>query len=258
MTKKELCDRITFVKEVEHLRSHRRAKGRSVYNAFLLGRIGSQGIFVCGVVPAHFLFYRRCLSIASFNNKNDKEHLVNDEILSGNMNEKSQIRVIGPEGEQMGIMTVGSALESAYDKDLDLVLISPASNPPVCRILDYGKFRFDREKRKKEAKKNQTRVDVKEVQLSCHIDTNDFNTKANNAKRFLHSGNKVKVLVIFKGRQMAHQEVGRQLLERFREYVAEVGSVDKAPIMEGRSMTMIISPVKQTATKPAQPKPEQE
>ncbi|MBO7740892.1 MAG: translation initiation factor IF-3 [Clostridia bacterium] len=173
------------------------------------------------------------------------------------MNEKSQIRVIGPEGEQMGIMTVGSALESAYDKDLDLVLISPASNPPVCRILDYGKFRFDREKRKKEAKKNQTKVDVKEVQLSCHIDTNDFNTKANNAKRFLQSGNKVKVLVIFKGRQMAHQEVGRQLLERFREYVAEVGSVDKAPMMEGRSMTMIISPVKQTAVKPAQPKPEQ-
>ena len=257
MTKKELYDRIYSVKEVEHLRSHRRAQGRSVYNAFLLVRIVSQGIFVCGVVPAHFLFYRRCLIIASFN-KNDKEHLVNEEILSGGTNEKSQIRVIGPEGEQMGLMTVGSALESAYDKDLDLVLISPASTPPVCRILDYGKFRFDREKRKKEAKKNQTKVDVKEIQLSCHIDTNDFNTKANNAKRFLQSGNKVKVLVIFKGRQMAHQEVGKQLLERFREYVAEVGSVDKAPMMEGRSMTMIISPVKQSAAKPAQPKPEQE
>lgn len=194
----------------------------------------------------------------AFNNRNDKEHLVNEEILSGNINEKSQIRVIGADGEQMGIMTVGSALESAYDKNLDLVLISPTSNPPVCRILDYGKFRFDREKRKKEAKKNQVRVDVKEVQLSCHIDTNDFNTKANNARRFLQSGNKVKVLVIFKGRQMAHQEVGRQLLERFRAYVADVGSVDKDPVMEGRSMTMIVSPLKPSAAKNAQPKPTQE
>lgn len=204
-----------------------------------------------------FIFNRRCFHIA-INNRNDKEHLVNEEIISGAITEKSQIRVIGPEGEQMGIMTVGSAIESAYDKNLDLVLISPNGNPPVCRILDYGKFRFDREKKKKEAKKNQTRVDVKEVQLSCHIDTNDFNTKANNARRFLQSGNKVKVLVIFKGRQMAHQEVGRELLQRFREYVADVGSVDKEPMMEGRSMTMLISPLKPTATKGNPPKPTQD
>ena len=204
-----------------------------------------------------FYFNRRCFHIA-INNRNDKEHLVNEEIISGAITEKSQIRVIGPEGEQMGIMTVGSAIESAYDKNLDLVLIFPNGNPPVCRILDYGKFRFDREKKKKEAKKNQTRVDVKEVQLSCHIDTNDFNTKANNARRFLQSGNKVKVLVIFKGRQMAHQEVGRELLQRFREYVADVGSVDKEPMMEGRSMTMLISPLKPTATKGAQPKTTQD
>ena len=209
-----------------------------------------QGVSCAEIVPAHFLFYRRCLHIA-INNRNDKEHLINDEIISGAINEKTQIRVIGPEGEQMGIMTVGSAIESAYEKDLDLVLISPTSNPPVCRILDYGKFRFDREKRKKEAKKNQTRVDVKEIQLSCHIDTNDFNTKANNARKFLQSGHKVKVLVIFKGRQMAHLEVGRQLLERFRQYVADLGTVDKDPIMEGRSVTMLVSPIKPTANKPA-------
>ncbi len=198
------------------------------------------------------------MSIA-FNNRNEKEQLVNEEIFSNGINERSQIRVVGADGEQLGIMTAGKALESAYDKNLDLVLISPTSNPPVCRILDYGKFRFDREKRKKEAKKNQVRVDVKEIQLSCHIDTNDFNTKANNACRFLQSGNKVKVLVIFRGRQMAHQEVGRQLLERFRAYVAEFGNVDKDPIMEGRTMTMIVSPIKQTAkqaAKPAQNNPE--
>ncbi len=190
--------------------------------------------------------------IIAFNNRNDKEHLINEEIISGSITEKSQIRVIGPEGEQMGLMTVANAIESAYDKDLDLVLISPQSNPPVARILDYGKFRFDREKRKKEAKKNQVRVDVKEVQLSWHIDTNDFNTKANNARRFLQAGNKVKVLVIFKGRQMAHQDIGKQLLEKFREYVADLGSVDKPPVMEGRSMTMLVSPIKQSAAKPSQ------
>lgn len=197
------------------------------------------------------------MSIA-FNNRNEKEQLVNEEIFSNGINERSQIRVVGADGEQLGIMTAGKALENAYDKNLDLVLISPTSNPPVCRILDYGKFRFDREKRKKEAKKNQVRVDVKEIQLSCHIDTNDFNTKANNACRFLQSGNKVKVLVIFRGRQMAHQEVGRQLLERFRAHVAEFGNVDKDPIMEGRTMTMIVSPIKQTAkaAKPAQNNPE--
>jgi len=212
--------------------------------------------FLCAEILLSHIFYfnRRCFHIA-INNRNDKEHLVNEEIISGAITEKSQIRVIGPEGEQMGIMTVGSAIESAYDKNLDLVLISPNGNPPVCRILDYGKFRFDREKKKKEAKKNQTRVDVKEVQLSCHIDTNDFNTKANNARRFLQSGNKVKVLVIFKGRQMAHQEVGRELLQRFRDYVADVGSVDKEPLMEGRSMTMLISPLKPTANKNVQSKP---
>ncbi len=191
----------------------------------------------------------------AFNNRNDKEHLVNEEIFSGSINDRSQIRVVGADGEQLGIMTAGKALESAYDKNLDLVLISPNSNPPVCRILDYGKFRFDREKRKKEAKKNQVRVDVKEIQLSCHIDTNDFNTKANNARRFLQAGNKVKVLVIFRGRQMAHQEVGRQLLERFRAHVADLGSVDKEPVMEGRAMTMIVSPLKPTAAKNPPSKP---
>ena len=192
------------------------------------------------------------------NDKNEKEHLVNESIISGAVNERTQVRVIGPEGEQLGLMTVRGALDSAYDKDLDLVLISPQSTPPVCRILDYGKFRFEREKKKKEAKKNQVKVATKEIQLTLQIDTNDFNTKANNARKFLQGGNKVKVILFYKKvRQMARQDSGKQLLDKFRDQLSDVGTVDKEPVLEGRSMTMMISPVKQPASKPAQEQTQQ-
>ena len=115
--------------------------------------------------------------------------------------------------------------------------------------MDYGKFKFERDKKEKEAKKKQQRIDIKEVQLSCLIDTNDFNTKANNAKRFLKNGDKVKVVVRFRGRQMAHQDIGRDLLARFAETCAEFGTPEKAPNLEGRSMIMFILPAKQTAAK---------
>ncbi len=192
------------------------------------------------------------------NDKNEKEHLVNESIISGAVNERTQVRVIGPDGEQLGLMTVRGALDSAYDKDLDLVLISPQSTPPVCRILDYGKFRFEREKKKKEAKKNQVKVATKEIQLTLQIDTNDFNTKANNARKFLQGGNKVKVILFYKKvRQMARQDSGKQLLDKFRDQLSDVGTVDKEPVLEGRSMTMMISPVKQPASKPAQEQTQQ-
>lgn len=200
---------------------------------------------------AHFLFLRRCLTIGNDNRK-EKEHLINEEIYKGGLNRSSNIRVIGDEGEQIGIVTVEKAISIADDRGLDLVLISPQSDPPVCRILDYGKFCFDRDKKKKEAKKKQQKVDIKEIQLSCQIDVNDFNTKANNAKKFLQSGNKVKVIVVFKGRQMAHQDVGRELLERFMNYVAEVGAADKPPVLEGRNMSVMLSPVKQASSKSQQ------
>ena len=132
----------------------------------------------------------------------------------------------------------------AYDKDLDLVLIAAQSEPAVCRIMDYGKFRFERDKKDKENKKKQQKVDIKEVQLACKIDTNDFNTKVNHAKRFLTDGNKVRVVVRFKGRQMAHQEIGAELLERFAAAVSELGSMDKKPVLEGRNLAMFIVPVK--------------
>ena len=157
--------------------------------------------------------------------------------------------MIGADNEQVGILSLSSALNAAYEKELDLVLISPNSEPPVCRIMDYGKYCFDRDKKKKEAKKKQQRVDVKEIQLKCQIEQNDFNTKVNNARRFLTSGDKVKVMVVFRGRQMAYQDVGRSLLEKFSTAVADLGTIDKAPVLEGRSMTMFISPMKQTAAK---------
>ena len=141
-------------------------------------------------------------------------------------------------------MSSDNALRTAYDKGLDLVLISPNAQPPVCRIVDYGRYRYEQEKREKEAKKKQNIIEVKEVQLSCRIDTHDFETKVKHALRFLGEGNKVKVVLRFRGREMSHQEIGKEILERFREAVKESGTVDKTPNLEGRLMTMIVNPVK--------------
>ncbi len=155
-----------------------------------------------------------------------------------------EVRVIGPDGEQIGIMSSDNALRTAYDKGLDLILISPNAQPPVCRIADYGRYRYEQEKREKEAKKKQNIIEVKEVQLSCRIDTHDFETKVKHALRFLGEGNKVKVVLRFRGREMSHQEIGKEILERFREAVKESGTVDKTPNLEGRLMTMIVNPIK--------------
>ena len=141
-------------------------------------------------------------------------------------------------------MSSDNALRTAYDKGLDLVLISPNAQPPVCRIADYGRYRYEQEKREKEAKKKQNIIEVKEVQLSCRIDTHDFETKVKHALRFLGEGNKVKVVLRFRGREMSHQEIGKEILERFREAVKESGTVDKTPNLEGRLMTMIVNPIK--------------
>lgn len=158
------------------------------------------------------------------------------------------VRVIGPDAEQMGLLSLVNAQNAAYERGLDLVLIAPQADPPVCKIIDYGRFRFERDKKDKEAKKKQQIIEIKEIQLSCHIDTNDFNTKANHARRFLADGDKVKVIVRFKGRQMSHLEIGRGLLTRFTEACADVGNVDKAPLLEGRSIIMFLAPIKQPAS----------
>ncbi len=136
----------------------------------------------------------------------------------------------------------------AYDKGLDLVLMSAQSNPPVCKIMDYGKYRFDREKREKEAKKKQQTVELKEIQLSPRIDTHDFETKARHAVRFLESGNKVRVVMRFRGREMSHMAIGREIIDKFAEACSAVGTVDKKPALDGRLLSMVINPVSQKAS----------
>ena len=164
--------------------------------------------------------------------------LTNEEI------REKEVRVIGEDGEAIGVMSGNAALKLAYDRGLDLVLMAPQATPPVCRIMDYGKYRFDKEKKEKEARKKQQVVELKEVQLSCRIDVHDFETKARNAMRFLGAGNKVRVVVRFKGREMAHQELGREVLTRFEEAVASAGTVEKKPVLDGRILSMVVVPVK--------------
>lgn len=168
---------------------------------------------------------------------------INDEIRA------KEVRVVGEDGEQLGIMHLNDAKEKAYSKGLDLVLMAPNSVPPVCKIMDYGKFRFERDKKEKEARKKQQVVRIKEVQLSCRIDTHDFETRVNHACKFLRDGDKVKAVVRFKGREMAHMELGRDVLEKFQAACAEFGAAEKGAVVEGRFMSLMLSPLKQTAQK---------
>ena len=164
------------------------------------------------------------------------EHQLNEEIRD------KEVRVIGAEGDQLGIMSSADAQKLAYEKDLDLVKIAPNAVPPVCKIMDYGKFRFEQMKKEKEARKNQHVVEIKEVRMSPNIDTNDFNVKLKNAQKFLKEGNRVKVTVRFRGREMAHTSIGETLLKQFGEACAEMATVEKNPKLDGRHMTMFLSP----------------
>ena len=158
---------------------------------------------------------------------------------------EKEVRVIDQEGGQLGVMSSADALKLAQSKGLDLVNIAPTAVPPVCKIMNFGKYRFELQKREKENKKNQKVINIKEVQLSPSIDTNDFNTKCRNAVKFLSKGDKVKVTVRFRGREVSHSEIGEVLLKRFAEGVREVGNVERPPKLEGRNMTMLLSPVTQ-------------
>ena len=165
-----------------------------------------------------------------------KEHLINEEITV------PEVRLVGEDGEQLGIVSIDTAQNLSIDKGLDLVMIAPKAAPPVCRIMDYGKFRFEQDKREKEAKKKQQTVEIKEIQLSCSIDDHDFQTKLNHAFRFLKDGNKVKASIRFRGREMAHSSMGYDVMNRFSEKLSDYGNVEKAPKLEGRSMQMFIAP----------------
>ena len=152
-----------------------------------------------------------------------------------------EVRVIGEEGQQLGVMALRDALNMAKDAGVDLVMVSPSANPPVCRIVDYGKFKYEQLRREKEAKKKQKTVEVKEVRLSPNIEVNDLNTKCNAARKFIEKGNKVKVSLRFRGREMAHIDSTKHILEDFAEKLSDIAVIEKAPKMEGRSMMMFLT-----------------
>ena len=182
-------------------------------------------------------FVKRALEVLTISN--NKELQINEEIRD------KEIRLVGDDGAQLGVMSAKDALKLATEKNLDLVKIAPQAQPPVCRIMDYGKFRFEQAKREKEAKKNQKITDIKEIRLSLNIDVHDFNTKVGHARKFLKGGDKVKVSIRFRGREMAHANLGNETMRRFAEAVADMANVEKLPKLEGRSMIMFLT------TKPA-------
>ena len=152
-----------------------------------------------------------------------------------------EVRVISESGEQLGIMSAKDAMKLAMEAELDLVKIAPTAKPPVCKIVDYGKFRYEQARKEKDAKKKQKTVEVKEVRLSPNIDTNDLNTKMNNAKKFIAKGNKVKITLRFRGREMAHMNSSKHILDDFAENLTDVAVVEKAPKIEGRSISMVLA-----------------
>ena len=176
------------------------------------------------------LGFWRCSTISN------KELQINEEIRD------KEIRVIGADGAQLGVMSATQALHLAEEKNLDLVKIAPQATPPVCKIMDYGKYRFEQAKREKEAKKNQRVVDIKEVRLTLNIDTHDFETKVNHAFRFLNGGDKVKVSIRFRGREMGHPELGGEIMKRFAEACSELAVIEKPAKLEGRNMLMFLAP----------------
>ena len=195
-------------------------------------------LFFCvrRILPALFFFgkgacghslFGRCLTIT--------ELMINEQIRD------KEIRLIDENGEQLGIVSSREAQKIADERKLDLVKIAPQAVPPVCKVLDYGKYRFEQQKKEKEAKKNQKVVEVKETRLSLNIDTNDFNTKLNQTAKFLAAGHKVKASIRFRGREMAHSALGADVLKRFAEALPQA-SMDKPPVLEGRTMSILLIP----------------
>ena len=218
-TKKAGCIRLTS------------SKGKEVNSEYGGGPEGAQTL-LCGCSFASvFLFSEGGASVIS-----NVVHQLNEEIRD------KEIRLIGETGEQLGIMSSQEALRLAEERNLDLVKISPNAVPPVCKLMDYGKYRFEQTKREKEARKNQRVVEVKEIRMSPSIDVNDFNVKLRNAQKFLADGNRCKITVRFRGREMAHTNIGQDLLLKFAESCGETAVMDKSPKLEGRHMSIFLSP----------------
>ena len=184
---------------------------------------------------------------------NNNDLLINEEIRD------REVRVIDQNGEQMGVMSIGAALSLAEERQLDLVKIAPGARPPVCKLMDYGKYRFEQSKRDREIRKNQKVITIKEVHLSATIDVHDMEVKTRQAQKFLADGNKIKVSIRFRGRQITHSEIGLEVMNQFASAIADVGVVERKPLTEGRNMPMIVAPRDAaTAAKSARQQPKQE
>ena len=190
--------------------------------------------FLCQILQHYGLLFGGAFIIATAGKSKELE-------INGQIRDR-EVRLIGADGEQKGVVSIQVAMRAAEDAGLDLVKIAPQAVPPVCKILDYGKYRFEMQKREKEAKKNQKVVEVKEIRLSLNIDTNDFNTKVNQAAKFLQQGHKIKVSIRFRGREMAHTNLGEKLLMDFAEACSEIAAMEKNPKLEGRFMAMFLTP----------------
>lgn len=191
--------------------------------------------FILSMNEEGMLFGGEQKNILRWRYKAIAELMINDQIRD------KEVRLIGADGEQLGIMPVKDAMKLAQDAELDLVKIAPGAKPPVCKIIDYGKYRYELVRKEKEAKKKQKTIDIKEVRLSPNIDTNDLNTKINQARKFLSKGDKVKVTLRFRGRELAHVNQSKVILDEFAEQLADVASVDKPAKFEGKSMIMILT-----------------
>ncbi len=183
-------------------------------------------LFICGC-SRDILFKWGCTIIS--------ELMINEQVRD------REVRLIGENGEQLGIMSAKDAMKIAREANLDLVKIAPTAKPPVCKIIDYGKYRYEMARKEKEAKKKQKTVEVKEVRLSPNIDTNDLNTKMNNARKFLEKGNKVKITLRFRGREMAHMGASKHILDDFAESLSDIATVEKPAKLEGRSMSIVLA-----------------
>ena len=179
------------------------------------------------LVLNNYIFLWRCTTISDL--------MINEQIRD------KEVRLIGEDGEQLGIMSAKEALKLADEAGLDLVKIAPTAKPPVCKIVDYGKYKYEQIRREKEAKKKQKVIEIKEIRLSPNIDTNDLNTKVNAARKFLTKGDRVKVTLRFRGREMAHMNNSKHILDDFAESLSDIAVIEKAPKVEGRSMTMFLT-----------------
>ena len=190
--------------------------------------------FLCQILQHYGLLFGGAFIIATAGKSKELE-------INGQIRDR-EVRLIGADGEQKGVVSIQVAMRAAEEAGLDLVKIAPQATPPVCKVLDYGKYRFEQQKKEKEAKKNQRVVEIKEIRMSPSIDTNDFNTKVKAAQKFLNDGNRVKVSVHFRGREMAHTNLGEKLLMDFAASCSEIAGMEKNPKLEGRFMAMFLTP----------------